>query len=112
MNLQKTSGNNLKVNAVSNRLTTALFIIYLIGLCWILLFKLGVQFSYMGNRSVNLVPFREALFRNGRLDIAETVLNVMIFVPPGIYVGILFDKWNFGRKVFFLFLISLIVEGL
>ena len=33
-------------------------------------------------------------------------------MPLGVYTGILFERWIFGRKLFFLFLISLIVEGL
>jgi glycopeptide antibiotics resistance protein len=101
-----------KVYNVTNRLTTVLFIIYLIVLSWILLFKLGVRFSYMGNRRVNLIPFSEPLILNGKIDVGEIILNVVIFVPLGIYAGILFEKWFFGKKLFFFFLISLIVEGL
>ena len=107
MNLQKTRRNNPKVNNVTNRLTTVLFIIYLIALCWILLFKLGVRFSYMGNRRVNLIPFSEPLILNG-----ENILNVVIFVPLGIYAGILFERRIFGKKLLFVFLLSLLVEGL
>jgi len=101
-----------KVYNVTNRLTTVLFIIYLIVLSWILLFKLGVRFSYMGNRRVNLIPFSEPLILNGKIDVGEIILNVVIFVPLGIYAGILFEKWIFGKKLFFFFLVSLIVEGL
>ena len=96
-----------KVNNVTNRLTTVLFIIYLIAICWILLFKLGVRFSYMGKRSVNLIPFSEPLILN-----SENILNVVIFVPLGLYAGILFESWTFGKKLFFFFLMSVIVEGL
>ena len=107
MNLQKYWRNNRKDNNSTNKLTIVLFIIYLIALIWILLFKLGVRFSYMANRSVNLIPFSR-----GNNDVSEIVLNVMIFVPLGIYAGILFKRWIFGNNLFFFFLISLIVEGL
>ena len=102
-----------KVNYVANtnRLTTVLFLIYLIALCWILLFKLGVRFSYMGNRRVNVIPFSE-FFLSGKIDVGELIMNVVIFIPLGLYAGILFEKWNFGKKLFFFFLISLLVEGL
>jgi glycopeptide antibiotics resistance protein len=70
--------NNMKENNKTNKLTSVLFIIYLIVLFWILLFKLGVRFSYMENRNVNLIPF-------GKIDVSETILNVVIFVPLGIY---------------------------
>ena len=104
--------NNFKISNVTNRVTIVLFIIYLFVLNWILLFKLGVRFSNMGTRSVNLVPFSEHLILNSKADVSEIILNVVIFVPLGIYAGILFDRWNFGRKLFFFFLISLFIEGL
>src|SRR5881398_2542352 len=112
MNLQRVVRNNSEINTVANRLTTVLFTIYLIAICWILLFKLGVQFSYMGNRRISLIPFKEPLFLNGRIDVSEVILNIVIFVPLGIYAGILFKRWNIGKKLFFFFLASLIVEGL
>ena len=96
-----------KLSTVSNRLTVVLFIIYLIAICWILLFKLGVHFSYMEKRSVNLIPFLEPLIFS-----SENLSNVVIFVPFGIYVGILFEKWIFGKKLLSFFLVSLLVEAL
>jgi glycopeptide antibiotics resistance protein len=104
--------NNSKINNVTNRLTIVLFMIYLVVLNWILLFKLGVRFSYMEKRSVNLIPFREALMLNGKADVSEIVSNVVIFVPLGIYAGVLFNRWNYRRQLFFFFLVSLIVEAL
>ena len=112
MNLQKTARRNPKVNDAANRLTTALLIIYLIALYWILLFKLGVKFSGRANRSVNLIPFHKPLIVNGQADISEIILNVVIFVPLGIYAGILFQHWTFGRKLLLFFLASFLVEGL
>ncbi|GEO04936.1 hypothetical protein AAE02nite_26000 [Adhaeribacter aerolatus] len=111
MNLQKKRRYSSDVNNVTNRLTTVLFIIYIIALAWILLFKLGVQFSYMEKRNVNLIPFGE-LFLNGKIDAGENLMNVVIFVPLGMYVGVLFSSWRSGKKFFFIFLMSLIVEGL
>ena len=96
-----------KVNNVTNRLTKVLFIIYLNALYWILLLKLGVQFSYMANRKANLIPFNEPLILT-----SENILNVVIFVPLGIYSGILVRRWTFSKKLLFVFLLSLIIEGL
>lgn len=96
-----------KVNNVTNRLTTVLFIIYLIALYWILLLKLGVQFSYMANRKANLIPFNEPLILT-----SENILNVVIFVPLGIYSGILVKRWTFSEKLLLFFLLSLTIEGL
>ena len=105
-------GNRQYNSNRANRLTNALLVIYLIALFWILLFKLGVQFSYMGSRSVNLIPFGEPLTTNGKTDISEIILNMVIFVPLGIYAGVLFKRWSWGKKLFFFFLTSLTIEGL
>ena len=92
----------------ANKLTKTLLITYLIMLLWILLFKFGVRFSYMENREVNLVPFKS----DSNVDKAETILNVVIFIPLGIYAGVLFTKWSFAKKVFYFFLTSLSFEVL
>jgi glycopeptide antibiotics resistance protein len=99
-------------DSATSRLTSVLFAVYIIALFWILLFKLGVRFSYMGDRRVNLIPFREALSSNGRIDGAEIILNIVIFVPLGIYAGVLFERWTFRRKLFFTFLVSVLFEAL
>jgi glycopeptide antibiotics resistance protein len=104
--------NNWKNNTSDNKLTIVLFVIYGFALCWILLFKMGVQFSYMENRLVNFIPFLEPLTSHGKVDYAEIIMNVVIFVPLGIYTGILFCRWSFGRSIFFFFLISLLIEAL
>ena len=104
MNFQK-YGSNGTDNKSANKLTLGLFVVYLFGLFWILLFKLGVQFSYMENRNVNLVPFG-----HGNIDVVEILLNVVIFVPLGIYAGVLFKRRNVVAKLFFFFLISTMFE--
>ncbi|WP_024622576.1 VanZ family protein [Metaclostridioides mangenotii] len=102
----------MKDNNKTNKLTNVLFIIYLIALFWIIVFKFNVQFSYMGNmRSINLIPFSESLIINGKLHFSEIIMNVVIFLPLGIYVGILFKRLIIGKKLFLFFLISLICEG-
>ena len=101
----------MKEKFKANILTNSLFVIYLIALFWILLFKLGVHFSNMGGaRSLNLIPFRELLILNGRIGFSEMIMNVLIFIPLGIYAGVVFRRWMLGEKLFFFFLISLIIE--
>ncbi len=104
--------NNGQEDTIANRLTVTLFIMYSIALFWILLFKMGVQFSYMENRSVNLIPFREFLFLHSKINVGETLLNVVIFIPLGIYAGVLFKRWAVGKKLLCFFLISLMFEML
>ncbi|WP_439484364.1 hypothetical protein [Cyclobacterium plantarum] len=61
----------------------------------------------MATRNTNFIPFNDPLIFTG-----ENILNVLIFVPLGIYAGALFTGWIFSKKLFFLFLLSLLVEGL
>ena len=83
----------MKDNNKTNKVTNILFIIYLIALFWIIVLKFNVPFSYMGNmRRINLIPFSEPLILNGKLDFGEMISNVAIFVPLGIYAGILFER--------------------
>jgi glycopeptide antibiotics resistance protein len=102
----------MKENSKANKVTAVLYFIYLIALFWIILFKFNLPFSYVGNkRSLNFIPFMESVVRNGRLDFVEIIMNVMIFVPLGIYAAILFDKWVFAKKIFLFFSISFLFEA-
>lgn len=110
----------MEYNNKANKLTNILFVIYLIMLFWIIVFKLApfsniklVPFSDMvGIRSVNLIPFSESLIINGKLHFSEIIMNVLIFIPLGIYVGTLFKDLDIRKKLFLFFLISLICEVL
>lgn len=95
----------------STQLTLALFAIYLIALVWIIVLKFNIDFSYMqGQRSINLIPYSEHLILNGKADFGELILNVLIFVPLGLYVGILFEKWKFAKKVALFSFMSFLLE--
>lgn len=96
--------------AGANRLTAALLFVYLMVLGWVLVLKLGTRFSYMRSRRVSLVPFREYLVYHSRMDMSQIVLNILIFVPLGVYTGMLFPQWKPGAKIFFFFLVSFAVE--
>jgi len=96
----------------ADRLTMTLLVIYLIILVWIVLFKLGVRFSYMEQREVNLLPFSEWFTPEGKTDVMEILLNVVIFIPLGVYAGMLFRKSSLGIKLLIFFAISFLLEGL
>lgn len=96
----------MKNNLKPNYLTIVLFIIYLMVLFWILLYKFGVRFSYMTHRNVNLIPFYHPL------DYTEIILNILIFVPFGLYTGILLKNWTILSKLLCFFLLSLMFESL
>lgn len=96
-----------KTNTANNGLTVLLFIIYLVALYWILIMKLGVHFPYMQERRVSLTPFREHVILTG-----ENIMNTIIFIPLGIYAGVLFKRWPVVTKLFFVFSASLLVEAI
>ena len=103
--------NNRKENSnAANKLTLVLFVIYMIVLLWILIFKLGVHFSYMESRRVNLIPFGRSA--HSTINLSEIILNVIIFVPLGLYAGILFKRWILGKLCLFVFLTSFAIENL
>lgn len=98
---------DIKKGTQSDTWTRVLLVIYLIVLVWIILFKMGVSFSYMEERRINLIPFA-----NGYYSLTETIMNVVIFIPLGLYVGILFRKNTFAWAILFFFLASLTIESL
>lgn len=101
----------MKDDGKTNKLTKILFIIYLIVLFLIIIFKLNIPFSRLGYmRSINLIPFGASLIINNKLNFSEIVMNAVIFIPLGMYVEVLFKRWTAGRKIFFVFLISFICE--
>ncbi len=100
-----------KENTIANRLTLVLLLVYLGALFWIIVLKLNISFSYKGKAgNVNLIPFHEPVMLNGKVGYGEMILNVFIFIPLGLYIGILFKKWSIGRKIFSFFLVSLLCE--
>lgn len=98
-----------------HNITKGLFIVYIIILTWIILFKLQFDISSletMNLRSINLIPFAGSRIINNRVDISEIILNVAIFVPFGIYVCMLKEEWSFIKKVIPIFITSLVFETL
>ena len=101
----------MKDNTKANRLTNTLFVIYMVALVWIIVFKFGLPFAYIGNiRSINLIPFSASMIVNGKIHYSEIILNVMIFVPLGIYAGVLLHRWSIVKKLSLIFLFSLLCE--
>lgn len=95
----------------SKRLTQILFVVYLILLIWIILFKLEFSFSNMGTmQSVNFTPYAAPTRFNGEVVRSEMFLNVLIFMPFGIYLEALNKSTHFILKLGTIFLASLTFE--
>lgn len=93
------------------KITFVLLIIYLIILTWIILLKTQFSFSALGHyRSVNLIPFAGSVVINGKTDMDEIVNNFIVFIPVGLYLGMLMPKASTVRKIAPIFGLSLFYE--
>lgn len=91
-----------------------LFVFYLAALTWIILFKMAISYDTIdhGIRSLNLIPFKGAMITNGKINFSEMIDNILVFCPFGIYIGVLYRRWNLSEKVLAFFSVSLIYEVL
>ena len=93
--------------------TIALMVIYLVILTWIILLKMQFSIKDIGRfRSLNLIPFSESVIINGRMDFSEVYMNVIIFIPFGIYISMLKSNTSFLQKVLPIAVASLLFEVL
>jgi len=85
-------------------MTFVLFIIYLLALNWIVLFKLHFSFDQIDRvRVINLIPL------NGNVS-SEVYNNIRIFVPFGIFICMLKSKWSLLKKLLSIFGLTLAFE--
>ena len=94
-------------------ITKALLAVYFVLLVWIILFKMQTNvslFFHMGYRHMNLIPLKGSVIIDGKIRISEIILNVLIFVPFGIYISMLKEEWSFLQKTAPFFCTSLAFE--
>ena len=95
------------------KILMGLFIIYLVMLVWIILFKFSFSIGELEHiRNINFVPFKGAMITNGKINFSEMYMNMFIFAPFGVYLGVLFPNWKGYGKVFTVFFASVILEVL
>ena len=93
------------------KITFVLLVIYLIILTWIILLKTQFSFSALGHyRSVNLIPFAGSVVINGKVDLDEILNNFIMFIPVGLYLGMMMPKSSPLRKIAPIFGLSLLYE--
>lgn len=93
----------------NSKLLGVLFVIYIILLIWIIMFRLSFSISSIHRvREINLIPFNYGVVHAGDIPIFETLLNILIFLPFGIYL----KMFGFDNKkiVFTGFWVSLLFE--
>jgi glycopeptide antibiotics resistance protein len=99
-----------------NIITAGLLVAYLFALTWIILFKMQFSFQDLRHstdfRGINLIPFAGSVIKNNQIDIGEIILNVLAFIPFGIYISMLKPNWSFLKKIVPIAGVSLLFEVL
>ena len=91
---------------------SVLFLIYLVLLIWIILFKLQFSISDLDTlRSVNLIPFYYDNEIGAGFHIKEVLENLLIFVPMGIYLQMLLYESKFHVKLIIIAGTSFLLEA-
>lgn len=95
------------------RFTVSLFVIYLLALTWIILFKMTLSFQELPNlRGINLIPFAGSVIVNNRIDLGEIINNILIFVPFGMYISMLKPNSTLLKKIAPIASVSLLFEAI
>lgn len=100
-----------KERNIFSYITVVCFLLYIIFVMWVILFKLGFSLhEIQGERVLNLIPFNYEKGSGGRFHFAEVINNVLIFVPVGAYLCLLFRKISFLKKAGLIFASSSVLE--
>ena len=95
-----------------NALLVVLFVVYVVLLTWVVLWKLTVP--WVGEAAflphpIKLIPF----FPSGDADWSapqEVVANLLLFVPFGLYLGLLAPRWQWWKATGVFVGASLVLE--
>jgi len=91
-------------------LSKVVFVIYLLVLLWLVLFKLSADplsvLLHYKIRSLNLIPF--AYITRAHLD--ETLFNIVAFIPLGILLNVRYKRTDFWRKLVYIGAFSIVIE--
>lgn len=99
------------MTARSRRTLVACFGVYLVLLGWLVLWKLEVPWvGSAGVRVVKLVPF-VAAGGEGASNPIEVIVNLLVFVPFGVFVGLLAPSWPWWRVAGVVGVTSLALEA-
>ncbi|KMY44759.1 hypothetical protein AC622_11430 [Bacillus sp. FJAT-27916] len=102
--MSKTKGNQ-------HPLTMGLFVIYLLALIWIILFKMSLSLQELPEfRGMNFISFGGSVITNDRLDLSEIINNIVIFVPFGIYLCMVKPEWRLIKNLILIAAVSFSFE--
>ena len=80
-------------------LLVVLFVVYLVLLAWVVVWKLDVPYvgaAALLPRPIKLIPFVPSGEAGGSAPL-EILGNVVLFVPFGVYLGLLVPKWRWWQ---------------
>jgi glycopeptide antibiotics resistance protein len=94
-------------------LSGGFFVLYLVILLWLVLFKLKVNISsvfHHHHRSLNLIPFAAPSRVHGEIGYGEMIYNCLFFIPFGLLLDVNFKKIGFLTKLVFIMIFSITIE--
>jgi glycopeptide antibiotics resistance protein len=86
------------------------FAVYVLLLVWIVLWKLELPWVGGVDRVIKLVPFL-ATAEQGASRPSEVLINLLLFVPFGLFLGLLAPSWSWRRLVGVTALMSVALEA-
>jgi glycopeptide antibiotics resistance protein len=105
-------------NRKQNPLTIGLFVIYLIAITWIILFKVQISLEDISHlrdiklRDINLIPFYDPEIKIKTVFINDIIYNILVYVPFGIYLCLMETRLSNIKKIICFFIVSLFFETL
>lgn len=91
--------------------TVVLFVMYLLFLVWVILFKMGFSLNEIGTiKAYNFIPFRYENGHNIGFHFSEVRDNILIFILMGVYLCLLFKMMPFWGKAALIFAVSFALE--
>ena len=94
-------------------LLVALFAIYLVLLAWVVVWKLDVPYvgaAALLPRPIKLIPFVPTGGAGASAPL-EVLANLLLFVPFGLYLGLLVPMWRWWKVTGVLVVASLVLEA-
>ena len=106
------SVNNEPYRQGRDVLLVVLFVVYLVLLAWMVVWKLDVP--YVGEaallpRPMKLIPFLPSAEAGGSAPL-EVVANIVLFIPFGLYLGLLAPTWQWWKATGVFVGASLVLE--
>lgn len=97
----------------SKYLSVFLFFVYLVILFWIIVLKTEFNISSLTEikiQSINLVPFTRTTVLNNKIFYDEILYNILLFIPMGVFLSMIFENKPIFANILFGLFISLMFE--